>query len=108
VLTEHVGLGSLDAGGEEGLTAHEIHDRDVAWLMASGAVVAEVTTPSLGVGYEIARAALQGKPVLCLFRPEGGKRLSAMIAGCSGVAVQTYLTSEELPAILGSWFENLE
>ena len=108
VLTEHVGLGSLDAGGEEGMTDREIHDRDVAWLTTSDAVVAEVTTPSLGVGYEIARAALQRKPVLCLFQPEGGRRLSAMIAGCPGVAVQTYLTSKELPAILVSWFENLQ
>ena len=32
-------------------------------------MVAEVTTISLGVGYEIGRAVSLGKPVLCLFRP---------------------------------------
>ena len=30
-----------------------IHDRDVEWLHQADVVVAEVTQPSLGVGYEI-------------------------------------------------------
>jgi len=35
-------------------------------------VVAEVTIPSLGVGYEIGRAVAMGKRVLCLNRPKDG------------------------------------
>ena len=36
-------------------------------------LVAEVTQPSLGVGYEIGRAVDLKKNILCLFRPDSGK-----------------------------------
>lgn len=39
------------------------------------AVVAEVTQPSLGVGYEIGRAVAMGKKILCLYRPQEGKSM---------------------------------
>ena len=38
------------------------------------AIVAEVTQPSLGVGYEIGRAVAMGKRILCLYRPQPDKR----------------------------------
>lgn len=90
VLTEHVADQALGAGGESALSDREIHDRDLAWLVQADAVVAEVTVPSLGVGYEVARALQHGIPVLCLYRPVPGRRLSAMIAGASGVEVVAY------------------
>ena len=37
-------------------------------------LVAEVTQPSLGVGYEIGRAVDMKKKTLCLFRPQSGRR----------------------------------
>jgi hypothetical protein len=37
-------------------------------------IVAEVTQPSLGVGYEIGRAIAMEKRILCLFRPENDKK----------------------------------
>ena len=37
-------------------------------------IVAEVTQPSLGVGYEIGRAVAMDKKILCLYRPQDGKR----------------------------------
>ena len=42
-------------------------------------LVAEVSTPSHGVGYEIAMALNLRKPVLCLYRQ--GARISKMITG---------------------------
>jgi len=69
-------LGSEHPGGEKG-----IHDRDVELLEKSDVVVAEVTQPSLGVGYEIGRAVAMGRPILCLYRPQEGKLLSGMIRG---------------------------
>lgn len=69
-------LGSEHAGGDKG-----IHDRDVELLSACSVVVAEVTVPSLGVGYEIGRAVAMGKRVLSLYRPTEGVKLSAMIRG---------------------------
>lgn len=38
-------------------------------------LVAEVTQPSLGVGYEIGRAVAMKKKILCLFRPESGRSM---------------------------------
>ncbi len=95
VLAEHVADSAITPAGEEYLSDREIHDRDVRWLDLSDAVVAEVTTPSLGVGYEIALAASQGKPLLCLYRGREGKSLSAMIAGCPSLVVAEYETPEE-------------
>ncbi len=37
-------------------------------------LVAEVTQPSLGVGYEMGRAVQFEKKTLCLFRPDSGRR----------------------------------
>lgn len=90
VLTEHVAEASLTDKGEDGPSDRFIHDRDMAWLNEAQAIVAEVTTPSLGVGYEIGRAVETGKPVLCLFRADSGRVLSAMIAGCPQIQVLHY------------------
>lgn len=95
VLTEHVGAASLDAMGEQKLTDQQIHDRDIAWIDESDGMIAEVTRPSLGVGYEIRYSIDQGKPVLGLYRSEEGKRLSAMISGASGICNKTYHSFSE-------------
>ena len=106
VFTEHVGSAELTAGGEPG-SARDIHDRDLNWLKTSDIIVAEVTTPSLGVGYEIARATEWKKTVLCLFRNGAGKSLSSMIAGCPGVTVREYATVADTDAILEDFFSVL-
>ncbi len=90
VLTEHIGDPSLTAMGETGRDDRAIHDRDLNWVREADLVVAEVSTPSLGVGYEIAKATEWGKAVLCLHRPSDGRALSAMVAGCPGATVRRY------------------
>jgi hypothetical protein len=95
VLTEHVGNPTLSGRGESG-SNRRIHDRDQRWLRRADWLVAEVTTPSLGVGYEIGKATEWGKPVVCLFRPGGHPRLSAMVAGSPGVRLVEYHTLAEL------------
>jgi nucleoside 2-deoxyribosyltransferase len=57
----------------------QVYERDVIWIQAARALVAEVSVPSHGVGYEIAFALHSGKPVLCLF--QAGRKLSKMISG---------------------------
>ena len=95
VLTEHVGDDqTIETEGQE-MDDIQIHDRDLDWIKASDVVVAEVSVPSLGVGYEIGRAIEMGKPVLCLFDLRSGNALSAMIAGCSQVFLKNYRSDEE-------------
>lgn len=100
VLTEHVGSAGLTRAGEEGWSDGEIYERDMAWLGEADAVVAEVTVPSHGVGYEIARAEALGKPVLCLYRQDPGRRLSAMLAGNPALHCETYQSIGDLKPIL--------
>lgn len=99
VVTEHVGGANVNLGGENAPDC-DIHDRDLDWLRKSDVLVAEVTAPSLGVGYEIGRAVEWGTPVICLYRPSNGKKLSAMIAGCTAVTVYEYARVDELSRVL--------
>jgi 2'-deoxynucleoside 5'-phosphate N-hydrolase len=101
VVTEHVGDADVTLGGEN-VSDREIHDRDIAWLRSADVIVAEVTAPSLGVGYEIGRAVEWGKRVICLYRPSDGRKLSGMIGGCESVSVHEYTDTAQLPAILGT------
>ena len=102
VLTEHVG-NITNEHGETNLTDGDIYRRDMDWLAESDVLVAEVSTPSLGVGYEIKEAERLGKKALCLYRPQEGKRLSAIISG-SGIEVRNYSSLEEATGILDSFF----
>ena len=95
VLTEHVGDSALTQWGDDGPSDQMIYQRDMAWLAEATLVVAEVTIPSLGVGYEIGRAESFGIPVLCLYRGENERRLSAMISGNHLLKVRKYTSVEE-------------
>lgn len=107
VLTVHIGDSDLSAGGEEGLSDRAIFDRDTAWLDPAEALIAEVTNPSLGVGYEIGRSEKDRKPALCLFRKNGGHRLSAMIAGNPNLKVIYYEKVEELKPAFDEFFRSI-
>jgi len=95
VLTEHFANLDKTAEGETELTDRQIHDRDIDWITQSDLIVAEVTNPSLGVGYEIARGLEMGKKVICL-KANNGKRLSAMIAGCGNIDLIIYNNESEI------------
>ena len=95
VLTEHVGSSELMTIGETNRSDGEIFLRDMEWLQSADLVIAEVTTPSLGVGYELGIAEKLKIPVLCLYRPIKGKRLSAMISGNEKFNCQAYQTLDD-------------
>ncbi len=79
VLTEHLGNANITASGEQ-LAANEVYERDVDWLDKADVMVAEISTPSLGVGYELCKAESRGIPVLCLYNGSRNEP-SAMITG---------------------------
>ncbi|XP_063430089.1 putative 2'-deoxynucleoside 5'-phosphate N-hydrolase 1 isoform X2 [Mytilus trossulus] len=76
VLTEFVGSPTSEQDEIE-LGSKEVHQLCLTKLKSAD----EVTQPSLGVGYEIGRAVGMDKKILCLFRPNSGRKLSSMIAG---------------------------
>jgi nucleoside 2-deoxyribosyltransferase len=95
VLTEHIGDPDLRCKGEESITDQSIYNRDMNWLRSADVIIAEVTIPSLGVGYELGIAKQYKIPTLCLYRTIKGKRLSAMINGDETLQCQTYKCVDE-------------
>ncbi len=80
------------------LSDEEIYHRDIKWITESAGVIAEVSGPSLGVGFEIAYSLfILNKPVLALYH-ESVPRLSAMIKGCNSplLSVQRYKNDIDL------------
>lgn len=86
----------------------EVYQRDMAWLAECDAVVAEVSTPSHGVGYEIATALEWGKPVLCCYAE--GRSVSKMLLGNDqpGMQIAAYRTVEEALAIVDRFLEAID
>ena len=99
VLTAHL-AGPQVLVQDDALDPVAIYDRDTAWIEACEVVIAEVTTPSHGVGFEIAYALDRNKPVACLFR--AGTRVSKMITGnrTAGLEVHAYEDPEHAARIL--------
>jgi nucleoside 2-deoxyribosyltransferase len=71
---------------ERVIEPREVYERDVTWIRACNALIAEVSVPSHGVGYEIGYALEHGKPVLCL--AQAGLAVSKMISGNPHRALQ--------------------
>ncbi len=114
IVTEHVGDKGLREFGEVHLSAIEIHDRDIEWLHSADVLVAEVSTPSLGVGYEIGRVVEKNlqipggkRRILCLYKKGSDKKLSSMIRGSPEVKVEEYSGLEEAERAIDRFFQNL-
>lgn len=64
---------------ERAIIPQELYERDINWIKSCNVLIAEVSLPSHGVGYEIGFALNIGKPVLCLHQLD--RRVSKMISG---------------------------
>jgi nucleoside 2-deoxyribosyltransferase len=93
VPTAHLAESSVLAL-EAVISPAEVYTRDIAWIRACDVLIAEVSMPSHGVGYEIAFALGLGKPVLALYQE--GRTISKMISGNPDphLLVSTYQTPE--------------
>jgi nucleoside 2-deoxyribosyltransferase len=80
---------------ERKLTPQDVYERDANWIKNCDVLIAEVSVPSHGVGYEIGFALNIGKPVLCLYQKE--RRVSKMITGNkdSALSIKAYTNVEE-------------
>ncbi len=103
VLTEHVGEDNISKDGEINLTDKQIHNRDFNWMKECDIFIAEVTRPSLGVGYEVRTAVGMNKRILCIYRPKELKRVSAMIAGAPGIKIASYNKIEKAKEIIDNF-----
>lgn len=88
---------------EKIVTPQDVYERDVNWIRAADVLVAEVSTPSHGVGYEIAYALGLRKPVLACYRKD--KAVSKMISGNPdpNLVLRSYETAADALEIIRSY-----
>ncbi len=101
-------LASPDVMPLEGVvSALDVYERDVTWISECDFLLAEVSTPSHGVGYEIGYALSLGKQVLCLYRK--GCKVSKMILGNPHpqLTVHAYETPDQAVDMLNSYLADL-
>jgi 2'-deoxynucleoside 5'-phosphate N-hydrolase len=86
----------------------EVYERDVTWIQNADALIAEVSVPSHGVGYEIGFALSAGKHVLCL--SQAGRKVSKMVSGNPhpNLLVRTYKDNEEAIQVLRGFLASLQ
>lgn len=89
ILTEHVADPSLDSTGED-LSKKEVYERDMRLMDSADLFIADVSTPSLGVGYEVRYAEQKGIPVIVLYHDRSEHPLSGLIRGNSNITVLRY------------------
>lgn len=99
MLTEYVG--DLSRSNTEGLISSDvaIYEQDTAWLLESDVVIAECSTPSLGVGYELAFAEAYGIPVH-IFYNKVCSNLSEMLSDDLYFQVHPYEAEEEIYPVI--------
>ena len=98
VLTEHIGDKNINLNQQENYDIF-IYKRDISWLSKSDLVIAECTSPSLGVGYELAYAEKLGKPCHILYDATR-TQLSAMLAGNDYFNIYPYNKEEDIYKII--------
>lgn len=86
----------------------DIYQRDVNWIEECDLLVAEVSTPSHGVGYEIGYALSLGKPVLSLFNRD--IVVSKMITGNphASLTVKAYRDLDEAEEIMREYLKAVQ
>ncbi|HET6845333.1 MAG TPA: nucleoside 2-deoxyribosyltransferase [Anaerolineales bacterium] len=86
----------------------EVYTRDVAWIARADALIAEVSVPSHGVGYEIGYALQAGKRVLCLAQNQ--RKVSKMITGNPdpNLKFQVYADSSDAIRAARTFLKSLE
>lgn len=102
VPTAHLAESGVGAR-EAALSPQEEYARDTEWIRNCDALIAEVSVPSDGVGYEIGFALGLGKPVLAIFQE--GRKVSKMISGnpASRLTVKAYRTPQEARQIIAEF-----
>ncbi len=107
VPTAHLAESSVVAL-EAVVGAREVYERDVIWIRKADALIAEVSVPSHGVGYEIGFGLNVGKPVLCLYQQ--GRKISKMISGNPHprLSLKAYNDLQEAISLAREFIESLK
>ncbi len=105
VPSRHVADAAAAMTRDAQLSDAQLAARDLAWLADCDALIAEVSTPSHGVGVEVMAASAAGIPVLALARH--GVRVSRLLGGLPGVRTATYRDGEQALAEVAEFLNRL-
>ena len=83
----------------ETLSDEQIFLRDIKWIEKSDILIADVSSSSIGVGYEIAIAEERGLPIIGLWKKDKEKKCSAMIKGNYKIKLIGYYVDSDLDNI---------
>jgi len=92
------------------LTEKQTYKRDLKWIDGSKCMIAEISGPSLGVGFELSYAIFQRKlPVLALHNSEV-QQISAMIVGCDSplLTIQKYRDDEDMKNLIKAYLTKIK
>lgn len=82
------------------MTDTEIFSRDITMIQESDLILANVTNPSLGVGYELGYAEWLGKPIVCFYQASLVSYVSAMVTWNPAFPTHGIHNVEELCTII--------
>jgi hypothetical protein len=106
ILTGHLLADDVDTA-EDRLGDRDVFVRDIGWVEAADAVVAEASGSSYGVGFEVGytlgRAPQTGQRVLVLYDASRRGKISRLISGLSDPRAQ--VLAYESPAEIGPFLE---
>ena len=97
ILDKHVASSHVN-NLEKNNSLEFIYNRDVKMINDCNILVAEVTVPSLGVGYEICYAENIGKRIICMYNEE--VNISAMIGGNKNIEIIKYKCIDDMASKL--------
>lgn len=88
---------------EQVVNPQEVYQRDIHWIQEADLMVAEVSAPSHGVGYEIGYALGLGKRVLACHHQ--ARAVSKMISGNPdlNLTLKSYQTTDEAVTIIRAY-----
>ena len=92
------------AEASDDLDAGYVYERSIDWIQEADVIVAEVSAPSTGLGYQIGIAEAAEKRILAIYRETDNERPSAMVLGNRKLSVAEYETVEDLEGVFRDFF----
>jgi hypothetical protein len=96
VFGSHVADPEISNYGETDFTSEEILIREQSKVEECEYFIAEISTPSLGVGYLLHLARTLNKKIFCLYKEENEFKISSIIKGDKNIQIYSYLNFPDL------------
>lgn len=92
------------------LSPSQIFRRNIKWIESSELFIAELSSPSIGVGFEISYALYRRRKSVLALTFKEAEYVSTIISGCSSefLTRQIYSSTEELKKLVTKFIANFQ